>query len=41
MPYSNPELGVYKVPLISGNIEVINAAYERAKGVYLRLKAQY
>ena len=35
------ELGGYKAPLIGGNIEVINAAYKRAKGVYLRLKDQY
>jgi hypothetical protein len=35
------ELGGYKAPLIGNNIEVINTACKRAKGVYLRLKDQH
>jgi hypothetical protein len=35
------ELSGYKAPLIGGNIEFFNAAYKRAKGVYLRLKVPY
>jgi len=35
------ELGGDKALRIGDNIEVINATYKRAKGVYLRLKDQY
>jgi tetratricopeptide (TPR) repeat protein len=38
MPYPNPELGGYRASLPGGNIQVINAAYERARRTYERLK---
>lgn len=40
MPYPNPELGGYASDHPGGSIEVINAAYARAREVYLKLKAQ-
>ncbi|MBL8821196.1 MAG: hypothetical protein JNJ77_01320 [Planctomycetia bacterium] len=36
MPYENPELDNYSAPLHGGRIEVIQAAYDRAKEVYLK-----
>ena len=38
MPYKNPELGGFEARLPGGNIQVIQAAYDRAKEVYERAK---
>jgi tetratricopeptide (TPR) repeat protein len=38
MPYENPELGGYAAPLDGGNIQVIQAAYEKARQRYETVK---
>lgn len=38
MPYENPELGGFSAKVQGGSINLINAEYQRAKGVYEKVK---